>query len=233
MRVKIVAMASIVVMPERSRSVGLASYGVVVADDDGNTTVLGSRVLTVPNAISMLRLLGLPVFLWLLFANDDRVGAAYLLAVLGASDWVDGYIARRFNQTSELGKLLDPVADRLLFLVGVGAIVVDESAPLWVGLLLLVREALVSLVAIVIGIFGARRIDVTWLGKTSSFLLMVAFPLFLVANSMESWREIASALAWMAVVPGLVLHWMSAGTYVPAARLALREGRAGRRSGST
>lgn len=203
-----------------------------MADDDGNTTVLGSRVLTVPNAISLLRLLCLPLFLWLLFENDDRLGAAYLLAVLGASDWVDGYIARRFNQTSELGKLLDPVADRLLFIVGVGAIIIDGSAPLWVGMWLLVREVLVSIVAIVIGILGARRIDVTWLGKTSTFLLMIAFPLFLVANSMESWREVASALAWMSVVPGLVLHWMSAATYVPAARLALVEGRAGRHSAS-
>lgn len=204
------------------------AYGGDVTEDGRDTTVLGSRVLTIPNVISLLRLLCLPLFLWLLFSKDDRVAAAYLLGALGASDWVDGYIARRFNQISELGKLLDPVADRLLFIVGVGAIVIDGSAPLWVGLVLLVREALVSIVAIVIGILGARRIDVTWWGKTGTFLLMVAFPLFLVGASTESWREIATALAWMTVVPGLAIHWYSASTYVPAARIALVEGRAGR-----
>ncbi len=197
-------------------------------DDQANTTVLGGRIFTVPNAISLGRLLCLPVFLWLLFGRDDRASAAFLLGGLGATDWVDGYIARRFDQVSELGKLLDPVADRLLFIVGVGAIVIDGSVPLWIAVLLLVRELLVSAVAIVIGFFGARRIDVTWWGKTSTFLLMFAFPLFLAGESTLSWADTATVLAWISVIPGLAIHWYSAATYVPAAKLALVEGRAGR-----
>ena len=199
-----------------------------MADDEGNTTVLGSRILTVPNLISVGRLLCLPLFLWLLFSKDDRAGAAYLLAVLGATDWVDGYIARRFDQVSELGKLLDPTADRLLFIVGVGAIMIDGSVPLWVAIALLVREGLVSIVAIIIGILGARRMDVTWWGKTSTFLLMFAFPLFLVGASDVAWEGVATVLAWIFVIPGLAIHWYAAATYMPAAKVALMEGRAAR-----
>ena len=87
------------------------------------------RILTIPNVITVVRLLCLPVFLWLLFDEENRAAAAWLLGVLGATDFVDGYIARHFNQVSELGKILDPVADRLLFFVGVGAILIDGSVP--------------------------------------------------------------------------------------------------------
>src|SRR5690606_16206416 len=80
------------------------------------------RIVTIPNAISAARLLCVPLFLWLLWGAEERVGAAWLLAVLGASDWVDGYIARRFDQGSELGKVLDPTADRALLLAGAVAL---------------------------------------------------------------------------------------------------------------
>lgn len=204
-----------------------------MANSDGKTTsnerrVSESRVLTIPNAISVVRLLCLPVFVWLLFSKDNRHAAAWLLGALGATDWVDGWIARRFNQVSELGMLLDPVADRLLFLVGVGAIWIDGSVPAWIAVVTLLREGLVSVVGLVLGALGARRIEVTWWGKTGTFLLMFAFPLFLAANSTVSWAPIANALAWMCVVPGLVIHWYSAAGYVPAAATALRQGRASR-----
>ena len=83
------------------------------------------RILTIPNVITFVRLLCLPVYLWLLLGLDNRAAAAGLLAVLGATDWVDGYIARHFNQVSSLGKVLDPVADRFLFFVGVGGILAE------------------------------------------------------------------------------------------------------------
>ena len=87
------------------------------------------RILTVPNLISFVRLLCIPWFLWLLFAQDNRHAAAWLLAVLGCTDWIDGYIARRWNQVSTVGKVLDPTADRLMLGVGVIAILVDGSVP--------------------------------------------------------------------------------------------------------
>ena len=91
------------------------------------------RVLTIPNVISVVRLGCLPLFLWLLFGRDDRASAAWLLAFLGTTDFLDGYIARHFDQVSNLGKILDPVADRLIFIVGGGAILVDGSVPTWFG----------------------------------------------------------------------------------------------------
>src|SRR5437867_2580219 len=102
------------------------------------------RVRTVPNAISVIRLLCAPLFLWLLFGAEDRVAAFVLLGVLGATDWVDGWIARRFDQGSVLGKVLDPVADRVLLLTAAVALTADGVVPTWVGVVVLVREALVS-----------------------------------------------------------------------------------------
>ncbi|MEO6629117.1 MAG: CDP-alcohol phosphatidyltransferase family protein, partial [Aquihabitans sp.] len=98
------------------------------------------RVLTIPNVISAIRLACLPVFVWLLFGREDRATAAWLLAALGCTDWIDGYIARRWNQVSTVGKVLDPVADRAVLLTGVVAILIDGAAPLWVGVATLSRE---------------------------------------------------------------------------------------------
>ena len=141
------------------------------------------RPFTVPNLITLVRLGCIPLFLWVLFSKDDRWGAALLLGALGATDWVDGFIARRFDQVSELGKILDPTADRLMLLVGVFAIMVDGSVPIWVGVIALVREGLVAVVAVALAALGAHRIDVTWWGKTGTFMMMFAFPFFLAANS--------------------------------------------------
>lgn len=186
------------------------------------------RILTIPNAITMVRLLCLPVYLWLLFAQDNRAAAAALLAVLGATDWVDGYIARHFHQVSSVGKVLDPVADRLLFFVGVGAIIVDGAAPLWFCVAVLAREVVVALATLLLAAFGARRIDVTWFGKAGTFGLMFAFPLFLGGASTVAFAPTLEALAWVAGIPGLVLSYYAAVLYVPIGLRALREGRADR-----
>jgi cardiolipin synthase (CMP-forming) len=155
------------------------------------------RILTIPNVISVIRLCCIPVFLWLLFSRKDRGTASVLLAVLGATDWVDGYIARRFDQGSTLGKIIDPVADRLL--------------------------AVLSLASM-----GARRIDVTWIGKCATFGLMTAFPLFLASRSTFSWNDIARYVAWIVGIPSLFLSYQAALGYVPLARSALRDGRKSR-----
>jgi cardiolipin synthase len=187
-----------------------------------------SRVLTLPNVITLVRLSCLPLFLWLLFAQEDRAAAAWLLAALGATDWVDGYLARHMHQESELGKILDPVADRLLFLVGAGGIMVDGSVPLWFAITVLVREVLVGATTLVLAALGARRIDVTWFGKAGTFGLMIAFPLFLASHSDLSWADTAGVLAWVAGIPGLALSLYAAALYVPLARQALADGRADR-----
>lgn len=192
-----------------------------------------SRFLTLPNAITLVRLSCLPVFLWLLFGRENRAAAAWLLAALGATDWVDGYLARRMGQVSEVGKVLDPVADRLLFLVGGGAILVDGSVPTWFAVVVLVRETLVGGTTLVLAALGARRIDVTWFGKAGTFMLMVAFPLFLASNSTLGWADLAEVLAWAAGIPGLALSLYAAVLYVPLARRALAEGRADKQAASS
>ncbi|HSH60639.1 MAG TPA: CDP-alcohol phosphatidyltransferase family protein [Acidimicrobiales bacterium] len=184
------------------------------------------RVLTVPNALSVIRLLFIPLFLWLLFGRENRHAAAWLLAALCTSDWVDGYIARHFNQVSNLGKILDPTADRILLGVGGVAIIVDGSIPAWVGILALARELVVGVAGIVLGLMGARRIDVLLVGKAGNFLLMLAFPLFLASNpdGGAPWHAVARPLAWLCALPGLVLSYYSAYRYVPLAKEALGKG---------
>jgi cardiolipin synthase (CMP-forming) len=197
----------------------------MAADGQGSE----DRVLTIPNVISVVRLLCIPWFLYLLFGRDQRADAAILLAVLGATDWVDGYIARHWNQVSTLGKVLDPVADRLLLIVGIGAIVIDGSVPVVVAVLALGRELLVAAATLLLAALGARRIDVTWWGKAGTFWLMFAFPFFLAGNSDLFWADQGEILGWVTAIPGIVLGYVALALYVPMARDALREGRTPRK----
>lgn len=180
------------------------------------------RILTIPNVITVVRLCLLPVFLWLLFAEDDRAYAAWLAAFLGTTDFADGYIARHFHQESNLGKVLDPIADRLLFFVVGGGILLDGSVPVAFAVVVLVREVVVSVATVVLAAMGARRIDVTWFGKAGTLCLMVAFPLFLAHESALEWPR---WIAWAWGLLGVGLSYYAAALYVPMARTALAEGR--------
>jgi cardiolipin synthase (CMP-forming) len=186
------------------------------------------RILTVPNVISIIRLLLIPVFVWLLLGRDDRRAAVLLLAGLGATDWIDGYIARHFDQGSTLGKIIDPVADRLLLATGIGAILIDGSVPRWLGLLVVGREVLVSVAVVIIAALGARRIDVQWAGKAQTMGWMMVFPLFLASRADFSWSRWADDLAWVFTIPTLAFMAYATVTYVPIAKSALTEGRAAR-----
>ena len=183
------------------------------------------RIATVPNAISAVRLACVPVLVYLLLALEERRGAAVLLATLGATDWVDGYIARRWNQVSTVGKVLDPVADRIVLLSGVVAILIDGAAPLWVGVATLGREVLISIGTLVVAGLGGRRIDVSRLGKAGTFLTYFAYPMFLAGDAELGSRTVWRGLAWALVLPGVVLSWWALATYLPAARRALRDSR--------
>lgn len=186
------------------------------------------RILTIPNVVTLVRLCCLPLFLYLLFGRDNRAAAAALLAVLGATDWVDGYIARHFHQVSTVGKVLDPVADRLLFFVGAGGILVDGSIPVWIAVAVLAREAVVGAGTIILAMLGARRIDVTWYGKAGTFGLMCVFPWFLASHSTLRIAPLFGVLAWIAVFPSLALSYYAAFQYIGIGRRALAEGRADR-----
>ena len=193
------------------------------------------RILTVPNALTLVRLLCIPLFVWLI-ARPHRSGwypAALLLGGLGVTDGVDGFVARHFNQVSTLGKVLDPVADRLLLGVAAVSIIVVGALPTWVAVVALSREALVAIGFLVVAAGGGRRMDVQWAGKASTFGLMVALPLFLAGHANDDWHRIAETLAWVGVIPALVVGWYAVVTYVPMARAALSEGRGQREEAST
>ena len=181
--------------------------------------------LTLPNLISIGRIAGTPVFAYVLLVGEDRYVAAWLLGFLGATDWLDGWLARRFASVSELGKVLDPVADRVLIVVAALAVLIDGSFPLWLGVVVLIREALVSIGVLVLAALGAKRIDVLWVGKAGTLALMLSVPMFLVAESGVSWSEIARPIAWISAAAALALGWWAAAGYVPLAVNALRERR--------
>jgi cardiolipin synthase (CMP-forming) len=187
-----------------------------------------SRILTVPNVLSASRIVGIAVFCYLLFGWHQRIAAAVLLLVSGLTDFADGYIARRFAQVSALGKVLDPTADRIVVATAGIAIVVYGAVPVWLGVVVLVREALVSGAVLLLAALGARRIDVIWVGKAGTFGLMGCLPLFLATDGPGGWEHPLRVVTYVLVVPALVLSWYAAASYLPMARQALREGRAPR-----
>jgi cardiolipin synthase len=189
--------------------------------------VASNRYLTLPNAFTLIRLCCIPLFLYILFGRDNRAGAAWLLGGLGATDWVDGWLARRLHQTSEFGKVFDPTADRLLFIVAIGGIIVDHSAPLWMAWAVVAREVLVGgTVAIATLAFAMKRFDVSWWGKSATFLLMFAFPGFMLGASNFPGHQGFQVASWILGIPGLILSYYTAVTYVPIIRASLRGGRA-------
>jgi len=188
------------------------------------------RILTVPNVITLVRLACIPLFLWMLFGKHWQTASAVLLGVLGATDWVDGFVARRYGQVSTFGKVLDPTADRLLVATAVISVMVYGAVPLWFGIATIAREVLVSVMVLLLASLGAARIDVLWVGKAGTFGLMFAYPTFLLAYGDATWQEPFKVIAWVTGIVGLALAWYAAGSYIGPARDALRKGRAARRS---
>ncbi len=178
-----------------------------------------------PNVVTSVRLACIPLYVWLLFGARNQTAAAVLLAALGATDWIDGYVARRFHQVSTLGKVLDPVADRLLVVTAVVTIMIHGAVPVWFGVATLAREVVVSGAVLLLASLGAARIDVLWVGKAGTFALMCAYPLFLVSDGPSGWQQVIRVAAWIIGLIGLGLAWVAAASYVPVARKALADGR--------
>jgi len=182
---------------------------------------------TVPNLVTFVRLLCLPLFVWVLFGLPSRQAAAWLLGGLGTTDWVDGYLARRLGQTSEFGKKFDPTVDRLLFLVGIVSIMINDAMPVWFGVAVLAREVVVGATMVVATLaFGMERFDVTWWGKTATSLLMFAVPGFLMGNSSAPASDAWLFAAWIFGIPGLILSYYTAIAYLPSIRAGIAAGRA-------
>jgi cardiolipin synthase len=185
-------------------------------------------IATLPNLITMVRLLMLPVFVVMLLVNEQRAGAALLLGMLGMTDWVDGWVARTFNQTSQFGMVFDPFVDRALFVVGTGSVLLDGGVPLWFCASILFREVFVGLMMLVGTMFGMKRFAVSIWGKRYTFLLMTSVPLLLLGASSHITADAAWVGGWVLGIPGLIMSYIVGVLYIPVVLQNVRAGRAER-----
>ncbi|WP_093839845.1 CDP-alcohol phosphatidyltransferase family protein [Streptomyces aidingensis] len=185
------------------------------------------RVLTVPNLLSMARLAGVPVFLWLIlspvFDGPDLDGwALAVLAFSGVSDYLDGKLARRWNQISALGRVLDPAADRLYILATLTGLTWREIVPLWLAALLLARELMLLVAVWLLDRHGYAPPQVNFLGKAATLCLMYAFPLLLLSDGSGWLSSLAAMFGWAFAWWGTALYWWAGMLYVVQVRRLLK-----------
>ncbi|GAA2743402.1 CDP-alcohol phosphatidyltransferase family protein [Terrabacter aerolatus] len=182
--------------------------------------VVTERLLTIPNVLSVLRLVGVPVFLWAILSERD--GLAFLLLLLsGVTDYLDGKIARQFNMESRLGQLLDPVADRLYILATLFGLVWRDLIPVWLVAVILAREVVMALMLAFLRTRGQLGLPVHFVGKAATFNLLYAFPLLLLAHRDDWLGALARPIGWGFAWWGVVLYWLAAVLYAVHARIVL------------
>ncbi|MBP2325537.1 cardiolipin synthase [Kibdelosporangium banguiense] len=185
----------------------------------------GDRLWTIPNALSVLRLAGVPLFLWLLLGPQEDGWAIVVFVVSGITDWLDGKIARWLNQMSRFGAMLDPLADRLYTLAAMIAFVVRDIVPLWVVLLLIGRDLAVLVCLPLLRRAGFGPPEVLYLGKGATFVLLYAFPFLLLAQLDTSLAAVVRPIAYAFTAWGVVLYLWSGLIYVFQAVTAIRRAR--------
>ena len=180
-------------------------------------------ILTVPNLLSFARLGALP-FIWVDITAGRFTRALVLLAVFASTDWVDGYVARRFDQVTRFGQLLDPTSDRILVVVVAAAMMVEGLLPLWLGVAVLLRDVLVGSVALTMLARGGRPPPVTRLGKVATAGLLLWFPLLLVAAALGDADAVGRSTFELVALAGLcvsvALYWAAAVQYARGLRAA-------------
>lgn len=182
--------------------------------EDGTT----EKVLTIPNLLSFLRLLGVPLFLWLVLGPEEDGWAFIVLGLSGLTDYLDGQIARRMGQISRLGKLLDPFADRLYILAVLVGLTIREIIPLWLVIIILARDVLMGLLLLVLRRYGFGPLPVHFLGKAATFALLYAFPLLLLGDGDSIFATLALVFGWAFAIWGTALYWWGGILYVVQAR---------------
>lgn len=180
-------------------------------------------VLTVPNLLSVARLLGVPLFLWLLLGPHADGWALLVLMVSGITDWADGVLARRLDQMSRLGALLDPVADRLYILATLVGLVLRHVIPVWLALLIIGRDLALTATLPALRKRGLTGLPVHYLGKAATFNLLYAFPLLLLGSHSGTLSSVAKPIAWAFTIWGTGLYLWSAGLYLIQFRRVLAE----------
>jgi cardiolipin synthase len=172
------------------------------------------RVLTLPNALSVLRLLGVPLFLWLLLGPHADGWAIAVLAVSGFTDWADGVLARKLDQQSEFGAMLDPLADRLYILATLIGLVLRHIIPLWLAVLLVARDLVLGIALWRLKRHGYGPPEVHYLGKAATFCLLYAFPLLLIGDHDWAISDFATPLAWAFTIWGTALYLWAGAIYL-------------------
>jgi cardiolipin synthase len=183
-----------------------------------------NRLLTVPNVLSLARLAGVPLFLWLLLGPQRDLLAVVVLAVSGATDWLDGKLARWLDQSSRLGELLDPAVDRLYTLSTLLAFGLRDIIPWWVIAVLLGRDLVLLLTLPVLRHYGYGPPEVHYLGKAATLCLLYAFPLLFIGAHAGPVATFARIVGWAFAVWGTALYWWSGGLYLIQARRLLAGG---------
>jgi cardiolipin synthase (CMP-forming) len=180
------------------------------------------QIWTIPNALSVLRLFGVPVFLWLLLGPHADGWALLVLALSGFTDWADGVLARRLNQMSRFGALLDPLADRLYILASLLGLVLRHIIPWWLAVVIVGRDVVVGLALPRLRKAGYAPPEVHYLGKAATFCLLYAFPLLLVGNYHGTTADLARPIAWAFTIWGTALYLWSGVTYLLQIRELVR-----------
>jgi cardiolipin synthase len=190
----------------------------------GAASDVRGRVLTVPNALSVLRLVLLPVFLYLLFVANANGWAVGVLMFSGFSDWADGKIARLVaNQSSRLGELLDPAVDRIYMVTVPVALAIYGAVPWWIVLTLIGRDAVLAATLPVVRTRGLTALPVTYIGKAATFALMSAFPLILLGGWDALWSRIVLACGWAFLIWGMAMYLWSGVLYLVQVAMVVRQ----------
>jgi cardiolipin synthase len=181
----------------------------------GNQPALSMKeqFMTVPNMLSMLRLALVPVFLYLLL-NEKYLSAIVVLAISSLTDYLDGYFARRFNQVTRLGQLLDPAADRLYIFSTLVGLSITGIIPVWLALVIIGRDVVLAIAYPILATYGYGPLPVHYLGKTGTFALLYAFPLLLMAYIWQPVSFFVEPLAWAFALWGVGLYWWGAVVYL-------------------
>jgi cardiolipin synthase (CMP-forming) len=169
--------------------------------------VVSHRVLTIPNVISIVRLAGVPLFLWLVLVPEADGWALAVLFVSGFTDWLDGYLARRLHQTSKVGEILDPVADRLYILATVIGLGMRDIIPWWFAALLPARDAFLWCLVPFLRTRGYSALPVHFLGKAATANLLYSFPLLLLGDGTGTLPTLAKVFGWAFAIWGTALYW--------------------------
>ena len=190
------------------------AVGLVGPADEGTPTWDTDRVWTLPNVLSLLRLAGVPLMVWLILGPHHDLLAVAVLALAGFTDWLDGFLARRWHQTSRVGQMLDPVADRLYILAVVLCLAAREVIPWWLVVLLVARDAMITALVPLLRTRGFSSLPVHFLGKAATFNLLYAFPLILLgAEDGLGWAA-AGVLGWAFALWGVGLYWWAGLLYL-------------------